>query len=110
MNKAKKKMLLAASVAGILAVTGFASSSGTLYAEDGVACSGINACKGQGACGGKGHSCAGMNSCKGEGWVKTASAEECTAQGGKVKEMEAKDMGTTAPAADASESAAPASY
>lgn len=104
MNRAKKKMLLAASVAGILAVTGFASSSGTLYAEDGVACSGINACKGQGACGGKGHSCAGMNACKGMGWVKTADAEECTTKGGTVDvtavmDMDAPDAPAAAPVA-----------
>lgn len=83
MNKAKKKMLLAASVAGILAVTGMVSS-GTVYAEDGVSCSGINACKGQGACGGKDHGCAGKNACKGQGWVNAATEAECTGQGGTV--------------------------
>lgn len=83
MNKAKKKMLLAASVAGILAVTGMVSS-GTVYAEDGVACAGINACKGQGACGGKGHGCAGMNACKGEGWIMVENEAACTEQGGEV--------------------------
>jgi hypothetical protein len=83
MNKAKKKMLLAASVAGILAVTGFAANSGTLYAADGVACSGINACKGQ-------------------GWINSPSAEECTAQGGKVVDAAAAmDGSAPAPAAAA---------
>jgi hypothetical protein len=83
MNMAKKKMLLAASVAGILAVTGMVSS-GAVYAEEGVPCAGINACKGQGACGGKGHGCAGNNSCKGQGWVSTASEAECKEKGGTV--------------------------
>ncbi len=99
MNKTKKRILLAASVAGILAVTGIAMSAGTLYAEDGVACSGINACKGQGTCGGKGHSCAGKNACKGEGVVKVASADECTTKGGTV-------VPAAAPAAAASPAAA----
>ena len=83
MNKAKKKMLLAASVAGILAVTGMISS-GMVYAEDGVACAGVNACKGQGACGGKDHGCAGKNACKGEGWVKVATEAACLEQGGTI--------------------------
>jgi hypothetical protein len=84
MEKSKKKMLLAASVAGLLAVTGIALQAGTLYAEDGVACSGVNACKGQGACAGKDHACAGKNGCKGAGWLKTDSADACTKQGGTV--------------------------
>ena len=86
MSKTKKKMLLAASVAGLLAVTGVISAGPTLYAADadGVACQGVNACKGQGACGGKGHECAGKNACKGQGWTKTATADECTKQGGTV--------------------------
>jgi hypothetical protein len=48
-----------------------------------VHCSGVNACKGQGACGTAEHSCAGLNSCKGKGWVEM-SAEECQKKGGKV--------------------------
>lgn len=48
-----------------------------------VHCSGVNACKGQGACGTAEHSCAGLNACKGKGWVEM-SAEECQKKGGKV--------------------------
>lgn len=48
-----------------------------------VKCSGINSCKGTGACGGASNSCAGQNSCKGKGWVK-ASKADCDAKGGKV--------------------------
>jgi len=47
-------------------------------------CHGINACKGQGACGGVGYSCAGKNACKGKGWLKL-SKEECDKKGGKFK-------------------------
>jgi uncharacterized membrane protein len=42
-----------------------------------VKCYGANACKGQGACGGPGHSCAGKNACKGQGYVETDSKEAC---------------------------------
>ncbi len=84
MKKSKKNALLAASVSGLLAVAGFAAGVNTVYAADEIACSGINGCKGQGACGGKGHSCAGKNACKGQGWLKVASADACTSQGGAV--------------------------
>lgn len=47
-------------------------------------CHGVNACKGKGDCGGKGHSCAGKNSCKGKGWVKT-DKDLCDKLGGKYK-------------------------
>lgn len=81
----KKKALLAASVAGLIAVAGSILPASMVYAED-VHCTGINACKGTGECGGKGHSCAGQNACKGQGWVKAASAQECTDKGGTVAE------------------------
>lgn len=48
-----------------------------------VKCSGINSCKGKGACGMAKHDCAGKNACKGQGWMKTSKAE-CDAKGGKV--------------------------
>lgn len=47
-------------------------------------CSGINGCKGKGACGGKGHACAGKNTCKGQGWEKL-SKSACEAKGGKFE-------------------------
>jgi len=81
----RKKMLLAASVAGLLAVASSVLPASTVYAAD-VACEGINACAGKGECGGKGHSCAGKNACKGQGWVNVESAEVCAAQGGTVLE------------------------
>jgi hypothetical protein len=48
-----------------------------------IKCSGINSCKGTGACASATHACAGQNSCKGQGWVK-ASKADCDAKGGKV--------------------------
>ncbi len=68
----KKKSLLAASVAGLVAAAGLISSP-VAHAEhggDGVPCYGINKCKGTGDCGGKGHSCGGMNECAGKGFIK----------------------------------------
>jgi uncharacterized membrane protein len=49
-----------------------------------VKCMGINACKGQSKCATATNACAGQNSCKGHGWLLTASADECTKQGGTV--------------------------
>lgn len=51
-----------------------------------VKCSGINSCKGHSECATANSSCKGQNACKGQGWMKTATAEECTSKGGKVVE------------------------
>lgn len=50
-----------------------------------VKCTGINECKGKGACHAAdgSHSCAGKNDCKGKGWIEVPAAD-CTAKGGKV--------------------------
>ncbi len=48
-----------------------------------IKCSGINSCKGTGACASATHGCAGQNSCKGKGWVK-ASKADCESKGGKI--------------------------
>jgi len=54
-------------------------------AEDGsVMCAGVNSCKGTAECKTAKNDCKGQNSCKGQGWVKKASAEECTKAGGTV--------------------------
>ncbi|MCI0518436.1 MAG: hypothetical protein L0Y45_11455, partial [Woeseiaceae bacterium] len=47
----------------------------------GIACYGINACKGQTACSTAHNACTGQNACKGQGWIY-ASAKECAAKGG----------------------------
>ena len=80
----KKKMLIAASVAGLLATMGSGFLSQAQAAQGELEhCYGINACKGNGACGGKGSSCAGKNACKGTGWNYVAKGE-CEHMGGKV--------------------------
>ena len=58
-----------------------APAEATKVAE--VKCSGINSCKGTGACASATHACAGQNSCKGQGWIK-ASKADCDAKGGTV--------------------------
>lgn len=77
-----KRALLAASIAGIVAVAGAMANAGVVYAD--VQCAGINACKGQGECGGKASSCAGKNACKGQGWVTRAAEQECLDAGGTI--------------------------
>lgn len=48
-------------------------------------CWGVNACKGQGSCGGAdGHECAGQNECKGKGWLSLTKSE-CDGKNGKFK-------------------------
>ena len=81
-KKSTKKALIAASVAGLIAVSGFTMAKAA-FAED-VACSGVNACSGKGQCGGKDHACGGKNSCKGKG-VVTVSQAACDALGGTVQ-------------------------
>ena len=48
-----------------------------------VHCSGVNACKGHGACKSEANACAGKNGCKGHGWVELTE-DECKAKGGTV--------------------------
>lgn len=94
-----RKLLLSAALSGLLigtaCKTGAKSEGGSNEAaattSSDVAmgeCHGINACKGKGECGGKGHSCAGKNSCKGKGWVKADEAT-CKAKHGKFKKPKA---------------------
>lgn len=49
-----------------------------------VKCMGINSCKGTSKCATATSACAGQNACKGHGWLLTATADECTKQGGTV--------------------------
>lgn len=81
-KRSKKKALLIASVAGLMALSGVVAGSQPAFAED-VSCSGVNKCKGVGECGGANHSCAGKNECKGQGWIKIP-AEICDKVGGTV--------------------------
>lgn len=88
MDVKKKKALVAASVAGLLAVAPV-FIAGTAHAQAApaakVPCYGINACKGTGECAGKGHSCSGKNACKGMGMTNVASADECLKAGGTLE-------------------------
>jgi hypothetical protein len=52
-----------------------------------VNCTGINSCKGKGACKTANNSCKGQNACKGQGWQPMKSAKACEAKGGTVAEM-----------------------
>lgn len=72
-----------AAAAALLLVAGCSTYDKPAQSAE-VHCSGINACKGQGACKSATNSCKGQAACKGQGWLPTASAEECTAAGGKV--------------------------
>lgn len=85
----KKNLFLAAAVAGLsLASANLLAADKAAPKKDATAvegeCHGINACKGQGACGGKSHSCAGKNECKGQGWLKTTE-KECKEKKGEFK-------------------------
>jgi hypothetical protein len=79
------KKLTGAALASAAAML-FAFAPVTSHAEEsaGVACLGINACKGQGACATADNACAGQNACKGHGITKVSDAAECTAKGGTV--------------------------
>ncbi len=80
----KKKMLLAASIAGLMAVSTTVIATNAQAEETSAPCYGINACKGTGDCGGKGYSCHGKNACKGQGWLKLPT-DLCTRiEGGKL--------------------------
>lgn len=78
----KKKMLLAASVAGLMAAS-VASVAAPAHAED-VHCYGVNKCKGTGDCGGKGASCHGTNACKGQGWISLPEDTCLRIEGGRL--------------------------
>ena len=72
MERSKKRALLSASIAGVLAAFGvtFNGTAAQAVSEGNIECYGINKCQGTGACGGKGHSCAGKNGCEGQAWLE----------------------------------------
>ena len=79
----KRKMLIAASIAGLMTAAVSAATTTAIAAES-VPCFGINGCQGMSDCAGKGSSCAGKNACKGQGFVKLP-ADTCTRiNGGKL--------------------------
>ncbi len=89
MESSKHRVLLAASVAGMLAALQAVSFAQQAQAveEDGKApCYGINKCQGVGGCGGKGHSCAGQNACKGQGYLELSKDDCLRIEGGRLSE------------------------
>jgi len=82
-KKDKTKAFVAASFAGLLALSGVVIGAGNAHAEGGH-CYGVNKCSGTGACGGKGHSCAGKNACKGQGFLAIDDETCLKIQGGSL--------------------------
>lgn len=83
----KKKMILAASIAGLMAVaTAPLMATNANAASD--QCYGVNKCKGTGACGGKDHSCGGHNACAGQGWLPIKADVCLQIEGGRLTEEE----------------------
>ena len=87
---------IAMTVAGLL----LAAAPQLGHAEDKkeakVKCSGINSCKGKGACSAASNGCAGQNGCKGKGWVEV-TAKECKDGKGTVVADKPADKPKEAP-------------
>ena len=82
----KKRVWVAASLAGMLAAASV-GLGGAFAAEDAkVPCYGINKCKGAGDCGGKASSCAGKNACKGQGFINLSEKDCLRIEGGRLTE------------------------
>lgn len=84
MRNTTKRLTGAALASAAALIFGFAPIANVAAEEGGVACLGVNACKGQGACATAENACAGQNACKGHGVSKVATEAECTEQGGTV--------------------------
>jgi len=82
--------LIASAVAALFAAGFVGPPTSPARAADEAHCYGINACKGKGDCGGKGHSCAGENVCKGKGYLKLDKETCLKIQGGRLTEEPAK--------------------
>jgi uncharacterized membrane protein len=85
-----KGTVIASAVASLFAVGAYAADKAaaapakdTKAAAANVKCTGVNECKGKGACAGAGNACAGKNECKGKG-VTQLSEADCKAKGGTV--------------------------
>ena len=83
MNSLSKGVVIA-TAAATLVLSGTVAARAAEKGGGEVHCAGLNACKGQGACKTASNACKGQNSCKGQGYLETASADECTAKGGKI--------------------------
>ena len=80
MKIAKKSGAALATAAAIMLMSG-AVTTPAPAADNFVACLGVNACKGKGACKSTSNACKGKNACKGRGYVKMSKAQ-CDAIGG----------------------------
>jgi hypothetical protein len=89
MNRLGRGIAIAGAAAALV-IGGSVAARASEHTGGEVKCSGVNECKGKGACGTAEHDCAGKNACKGKGWVKVKSADECKEKGGTVVEDEAR--------------------
>jgi uncharacterized membrane protein len=90
----KKNTLVASAVASLFALGAYAADAKAPAKDDkaaaaNVKCTGVNECKGKGACAGAGNACAGKNECKGKGVMAMTDAD-CKTKGGKVAEAPKK--------------------
>ena len=83
MNRVSKGILIATAAATLFASGAVKARAEDKAGADKVKCTGINECKGKGACAGAGGSCAGQNACKGKGMVVVPKAE-CEQKHGKI--------------------------
>ena len=83
MTSTKKRVLISAAMAGLMATAGVGcDDKKTAESTEVGKCLGVNSCKGKADCHGHGNSCGGQNSCKGKGWKKMQK-DECIAQNGE---------------------------
>ena len=89
----KKSLLASAALSGLIVAAGCASMDGLMGGPQFVMgeCHGINACKGNGACEGVGHTCEGKNDCEGKGWLKMTKGTCEKIKDGKWTPMPLKD-------------------
>lgn len=86
---AKKRALIAASVAGLIAAGAAGLTQSAQAADEAQApCYGVNKCKGTGDCGGKSHGCAGKNECGGKGYIELDKDDCLKIQGGSLTPLE----------------------
>ena len=85
-DRLSRGALIASAVAGLFASGVLGPVARAAEQAEQARCYGINACKGKGDCGGKGHSCAGENACKGKGYLKLDKETCLKIQGARLTE------------------------
>ncbi len=88
MSHSKLSGVALAAAAAVLFSAGTATVSAADEAK--VKCEGVNACKGQSACGTANNACSGQNACAGKGYLELTQAE-CDAA--KAKQAEKQKNG-----------------